>query len=118
MISDKGLGLKALNLIEIGLGRQPDNATPNAIQAGFVLTNQGRAGIQQLLRQDGTRFASNPPLLNGPMRHKLRISLRVAEPAPSEIVVAGLQVTYMISGEWARSGVLCAPAGTQHNSRT
>lgn len=52
MTSDKGVGLNAPNLIEIGLVRQPDNAAPSAIQTGSVLAVEDRVGIERLLRQD------------------------------------------------------------------
>ena len=77
-----------------------------AAQTGFRLTVDDRLGIEQLLRCEGTRSAPNPPLLNGLLRHKLRISRGAPEPASPDLVVAGRHVTYMISGEGARSGVL------------
>ena len=78
----------------------------SAVETGFLLTMEDRLGIERLLRQRGTENAPNPPLLNGLLRHKLRISRRAPEPAPPELVVAACHVTYMISGEGARSGVL------------
>ncbi|AZQ68686.1 hypothetical protein EF888_17055 [Silicimonas algicola] len=79
---------------------------PSAIETGFYLTVDDRVGIERLLRHLKTRNAPNPPLLNGLLHHKLRISRGAREPAPPEMVVAGRQVTYMISGEGSRSGVL------------
>ena len=78
----------------------------SAIETGFLLTVEDRLGIERLLRHRGTGHAPNPPLLNGLLRHKLRISRGATEPAPPELVVSGCHVTYMISGEGARSGVL------------
>lgn len=78
----------------------------SAMQTGFVLTVEDRVGIERLLRRRVIDYAPNPPLLNGLLRYKLRISRGVPEPATSEIVVAGSLVSYMISGEGARAGVL------------
>ncbi|WP_299822097.1 hypothetical protein [uncultured Jannaschia sp.] len=75
-------------------------------QTRFFLTVEDRIGIERLLRQRGTRNAPNPVLLEGLLRHKLRISRGAAEPAPQELVVAGCHVTYEIGGEDARSGML------------
>lgn len=78
----------------------------SAVETGFLLTVEDRRGIERLLRHDGTRNAANPALLNGFLRHKLRISREAPEPPPPGLVMAGCHVTYMISGEGARSGVL------------
>lgn len=78
----------------------------SAVETGFLLTVDDRLGIEHLLRKRGTRNSPNPALLNGLLRHKLRISRRTPEPASPDLVVGGCQVTYMISGEGARSGVL------------
>lgn len=78
----------------------------SAVKTGFLLTVDDRLGIEHLLRYRGTSNSPNPPLLNGLLRHKLRISRRTPEPASLDLVVAGCHVTYMISGEGARSGVL------------
>ncbi|GGL50434.1 hypothetical protein [Wenxinia marina] len=74
--------------------------------SGFALTREDRAGIERLLRQHDTKHAPNPPLLNGLLRHKLRISAPAPRPTPLELVVGGSHVTYKITGEGARSGVL------------
>ena len=79
---------------------------PSAIETGFYLTVDDRVGIERLLRHRETTNAPNPPLLNGLLHHKLRISRGAPEPAPPDLVVAGRHVTYMISGEGSRSGVL------------
>ena len=73
---------------------------------GYFLTESDRRGIQDLLDNHGTRFAPNPPMLRGFLRHKLRISSHVSEPSPSNLATSGREVTYMISGEGARSGIL------------
>jgi len=78
----------------------------SAVETGFLLTVEDRLGIERLLRHRGTKNAPNPPLLNGLLRHKLRISRGAPEPAPPDLVVAGRHVTYMISGEGARTGTL------------
>jgi len=78
----------------------------SALETGFLLTVDDRLGIEHLLRYRGTRNAPNPHLLNGLLRHKLRISRGSPEPASPDLVVAGCHVTYMISGEGARTGVL------------
>lgn len=78
----------------------------SAVETGFLLTVEDRFGIERLLRHGGTRNAPIPPLLDGLLHHKLRISRGAPEPAPPELVVAGRHVTYMISGEGSRSGVL------------
>ena len=78
----------------------------SAVETGFLLTVDDRLGIERLLRHSGTRNSPNPPLLNGLLRHKLRISRGTPEPASPDLVVAGSHVTYMISGEGARSGLL------------
>ncbi|UWQ86030.1 hypothetical protein [Leisingera caerulea] len=78
----------------------------SAVETGFFLTVEDRFGIERLLHRRGTKNAPNPPLLNGFLRHKLRISRGAPWPAPPELVVAGCHVTYMISGEGTRSGVL------------
>ena len=74
--------------------------------SGFALTREDRAGIERLLRHRGTRHVPNPPLLNGLLRHKLKISSPAAHPVPPDLVAGGCHVTYMISGEGARSGML------------
>lgn len=73
---------------------------------GYFLTTKDRRGIQTLLDTQGTRFAANPPMLQGFLRHKLRISAHIDEPVPSDLAISGRLVSYMISGEGARSGVL------------
>ncbi|GAW36697.1 hypothetical protein RA2_03772 [Roseovarius sp. A-2] len=78
----------------------------STVEAGFLLTVDDRLGIEHLLRYRGTRNSPNPPLLNGLLRHKLRISRGALEPASPDLVVAGRRVTYMISGEGARTDVL------------
>ncbi|WP_297771773.1 hypothetical protein [uncultured Roseovarius sp.] len=78
----------------------------SAVETGFLLTVNDRLGIERLLRHRGTKNAPNPPLLNGLLRHKLRISRGAPEPASPDLVVAGCHVIYMISGEGARTGVL------------
>ncbi|PJE33719.1 hypothetical protein PSM7751_03851 [Pseudooceanicola marinus] len=78
----------------------------SAAESGFLLTVDDRLGIEHLLRYRGTRNSPNPPLLNGLLRHKLRISRGATESASPDLVVAGCHVTYMISGEGARTGVL------------
>ncbi|KAA8606070.1 hypothetical protein AL036_16190 [Salipiger aestuarii] len=78
----------------------------SVVEAGFLLTVEDGLGIEHLLRHRGTRNAPNPPLLNGLLRHKLRISRVAPEPAPPDLVVAERHVTYMISGEGARTGVI------------
>ncbi|SDY81132.1 hypothetical protein [Citreimonas salinaria] len=78
----------------------------SAVETGFLLTVEDGVGTERLLRHCGTKNAPNPPLLIGLLRHKLRISRGAPEPAPPEVVLAGRQVTYMISGEGSRSGVL------------
>jgi len=78
----------------------------SSLGAGFLLTVEDRLGIERLLHGRGTRNAPNPTLLNGFLNHKLRISRGAPWPTPPELVVAGCHVTYMISGEGARSGVL------------
>lgn len=78
----------------------------SAIQTGFVLLVEDKVGINCRLRRRSTDHAANSPLLNGLLRHKLRISRSSPEPAPDELVVAGRHVTYTIIGEGARSGVL------------
>lgn len=78
----------------------------SAVETGFLLTVEDRFGIERLLHHRGTRNAPSPALLNGLLRHKLRISRGAPWPAPPELVVAGCHVTYMISGGGARSGVL------------
>ncbi len=78
----------------------------SAAETGFLLTVEDRAGIERLLRFHAGRHAPNPPLLNGLLRHTLRISRGVPEPALPELVMAGRHVSYMISGEGSRSGVL------------
>lgn len=77
----------------------------SGVETGFLLSVDDRLGIERLLRHRGTRN-SPPPLLSGLLRHKLRISRGTPEPASPDLVVAGCHVTYMISGEGARSGVL------------
>ncbi|MGR3454594.1 hypothetical protein [Pseudooceanicola sp.] len=78
----------------------------SAVQTGFLLTVEDRLGIERLLRHRGTKNAPNPLLLNGLLRHKLRISRGAPEPAPPGLVMAGCHVTYMISGDGARTGAL------------
>ena len=78
----------------------------SSVETGFLLTVDDRLGIEHLLRHDGTSNSPNPPLLNGLLRHKLRISRRAPEPPSPDLIVAGCHVTYMISGEGARTGLL------------
>jgi hypothetical protein len=79
-------------------------------RTSYYLTVADRAGIEKLLRNRATRHAANPTILNGLLRHKLRSARGAPEPAPSNLVVAGSQVTYMISGEGARTAELCLQA--------
>lgn len=71
-----------------------------------VLTVDDRLGIERLVRHRGTKHAPNPALLNGLLRHKLKISRAAPEPAPAELVVSECHVTYVIGDEAERSGVL------------
>ena len=88
----------------------------SAVGSGFLLTVDDRLGIERLLRRRGTRNSPNPHLLNGLLRHKLRISRGTPEPASPDLVVAGSHVTYMISGEGARSGLLSMNPAPYHRS--
>lgn len=79
-------------------------------RSSYALTVDDRIGIERLLRHGATRHAPNPTILDGLLRHKLRAARGAPDPAPSTLVVAGSRVTYMISGEGARTGTLTMPA--------
>lgn len=74
--------------------------------ANHHLTAEDHRAIERLLQSRGTRYAANPPLLNGLLRQKLRTSCPAPIPAPPDFIMAGCHVTYMISGEGARSGII------------
>ena len=74
--------------------------------AGFSLTVDDRLGIERLVRHRRTRYAPNPPLLDGFLLHKLRMARAAPEPAPPELVVSECHVTYVIGDEEERSGIL------------
>lgn len=75
-----------------------------------LLGAEDRVAIERLLRNRGTRHAPNPLLLNGLLSRKLRSARAAPVPAPADLVVGGSHVTYMISGEGARSGTLAMGA--------
>lgn len=79
-------------------------------RSSYYLTVADRVGIEKLLANRATRHAPNPTILNGLLRHKLRSARGAPEPSPFNLVVAGSQVTYMVSGEGARRGELCMQA--------
>lgn len=72
----------------------------------FELTAADRIGIEKLLRDGVTRRSPNPNLLEGFLRHKLRVSCGAPDPAPNALVTSGRRVKYMISGGGAREGLL------------
>lgn len=78
----------------------------SAARSGYLLTANDRVAIVALLRNNGTKHAPNPALLKGLLRHKLRVSNCASDPLPADLVRVGALITYMISGEGARSAVL------------
>ena len=78
----------------------------SAVRSGYALTTRDRVAIERLLRETGMQQAPNPALLKGLLRHKLRVSVCASEPPEVDLVRSGSVVTYMISGEGARSAVL------------
>ena len=76
------------------------------LRGRFQLTSADRVGIERLLSLGLTANCPNPTLIEGFLRHKLRLARPAPEPVPADLVVAGRQVTYMTSGAHARSGTL------------
>ncbi|GGL50181.1 hypothetical protein [Wenxinia marina] len=76
------------------------------MEVGFALTVEDRVGIERLLRHNRTKHSPNPPLLNGLLRHKLKISRGALEPAADDLVISGRIVTYRIDREGDRFGTL------------
>lgn len=91
-------------------GGSPRTAHDHFEPGAYHLTVADRLGIERLLDNKATRHAPNPSILDGLLRHKLRSARGAPEPAPADLVVAGSIVTYMISGEGARSGELSMQA--------
>lgn len=97
--------------IHLSVGPNPPSLFDRTVAgAGFSLTVDDRVGIERLLRHRGTKHAPNPPLLNGLLRHKLKVSRAAPQPAPSDLVVSGCHVTYAVGDEPARSGTLTMSA--------
>lgn len=87
-----------------------------SLDRGFELTVDDRAGIERLLRQGRLKRSPTPELLEGFLRHKLRISRGAVEPAPADLVVSGRLFRYMVSGEGAREGFLAMEPGMPGDS--
>tara|TARA_R100000935_G_C2839237_1_gene170084 strand:- start:3402 stop:3851 length:450 start_codon:yes stop_codon:yes gene_type:complete len=81
------------------------------LRGRFQLTRADRAGIERLLSLGLTAVCPNPTLIEGFLRHKLRLARPASEPAPADLVTAGRQVTFMTSGKNARSGKLTLVPG-------
>jgi hypothetical protein len=72
----------------------------------FQLTQSDRVGIERLLSLGLTAQCPYPALIEGFLRHKLRLSRPAPDPTPTNLVVAGRHVSYMITGGNARSGIV------------
>lgn len=83
----------------------------SAAKSGYALTVRDRVEIERLLRGNHTQKAPNPALLKGLLRHKLRVSDCAAEPPAADLVRSGSVVTYMITGEGARSAIITMRPG-------
>lgn len=88
-----------------GSAYQPSFKSP-PLRGRFQLTQADRIGIERLLSLGLTAECPNPTLIEGFLRHKLRLARPAPEPAPKNLVVAGRYVSYMTAGGKARSGLL------------
>ena len=83
------------------------------LKGRFQLTQADRIGIERLLSLDLTAECPNPTLIEGFLRHKLRLARNSPEPTPASLVMAGRRIKYMISGGNARSGILTLVPGNK-----
>lgn len=81
------------------------------LEGRFQLTRADRIGVERLLRLGFTENCPNPTLIEGFLRHKLRMARPAPEPAPANLVVAGRHVAFATSGGKARSGMLTLVPG-------
>ena len=84
---------------------QPSFKCPS-LKGRFHLTRSDWIGVERLLSLRLTAECPNPTLIEGFLRHKLRLARAAPEPSPSDLVIAGRRVVFMTSGGKARSGIL------------
>ncbi|WP_243266414.1 hypothetical protein [Sulfitobacter sp. DSM 110093] len=87
-------------------GAYPISLRCPPLRGRFQLTRADRIGIERLLSLGLTAACPNPILIEGFLRHKLRLARPAPDQPPTDLVVAGRRVTYMTSGTNARSGKL------------
>ena len=75
------------------------------------LTRADRIGVERLLSLGLTEECPNPTLIEGFLRHKLRMARPAPELTPANLVVAGRLVSFMVNGGKARSGMLTLVPG-------
>ncbi len=84
-----------------------------SLKARYQLTRADWIGVDRLLSLGLTAECPNPALIEGFLRHKLRLARPAPEPAPTDLVTVGRHVSFMTSGGRARSGVLTLVPGGQ-----
>lgn len=81
------------------------------LRGRYQLIQADRIGIERLLSLGLSAKCPNPTLIEGFLRHKLRLARRAPEPAPPNLVVAGRQVSFMTTGGKARNGKITMVPG-------
>ena len=99
--------------LPMGNAYQPTCKCP-PLRGRFQLTRADRVGVERLLSLGLTAECPNPTLIEGFLRHKLRLAGPAPEPAPANLVIAGRTVSFMTNGGKARSGMLTLVPG--HNA--
>ncbi|MFG6621031.1 hypothetical protein ACGYK3_16085 [Sulfitobacter sp. 1A05707] len=86
------------------------------LKGRFYLTRADRIGVERLLSLGLTEECRNPTLIEGFLRHKLRMARPAPEPTPANLVVAGRLVSFIANGGKARSGMLTLVSGDDAGS--
>ncbi|UYV38064.1 hypothetical protein N4R57_02890 [Rhodobacteraceae bacterium D3-12] len=84
---------------------QPTAKCPS-MMGRFQLSRADWIGVERLLSLGLTAECPNPTLIEGFLRHKLRLARAAPEPTPADLVTVGRHVTFMTSGRNERSGML------------
>lgn len=84
-----------------------------SLRGRFQLTRADRIGIERLLSLGLASETENPRLMEGFLRHKLRIAGSVLNPVPADLVTAGRYVSYITNNGKTRSGLLTFVPGKQ-----
>ncbi|WP_336098147.1 hypothetical protein [Roseovarius sp. CH_XMU1461] len=77
-----------------------------SLKGRFQLTRADRIGVERLLNLGLTAECPNPALIEGFLRHKLRLARPAPEPAPSNLVTVGKHLTFMTSDGKTCEGIL------------